>query len=159
MKGKNDFKQFAKLMSVMTGIFEAKQEMKPFRVELYFKVLEDLSIEQIEKSVNQLMHERVYSTMPLPAHIRQNVQSTRLLDSLEAWSSAVKWFEGGPQPIDPITNKVVGILGGYEKVSRTPYPQLPWIQKDFERLYKDLSERRDVHELPAPQGKELKLLK
>lgn len=160
MKGKNDLKQFAQLMSALAGVFDSKGTLSPIKIELYFKALEDLPIAEIERSVSELIRDREYTTMPLPAHIRKNIQPpTQLINGLAAWLLVEKCIEGGPQPHDAAINKAVAGMGGYERLSLITYTELPWIQKEFERRFELLNERRDMFELPAPQKDHLKIVR
>lgn len=148
MKGKDDFKKFAELMVIMSEIFDSSKKPSAMKIEIYFQALKHLTIEEIEVSVSKIIKERVFSGLPKPADIIGYVpKQLGVMTSLEAWALALEWFEGGAQPIDAVINKAVNILGGYEKVSRTPYSQLPWFQKDFEKLYNDLTECREAYGL------------
>lgn len=147
MKRKKDQAKFSQLMKGLAGVFDSKGTLSPIKIELYFKALEDLTTEQIEKSVSELIRDRVYSTMPLPAHIRENIKSVQLLDGLGAWLVVEKCIEGGPTPTDPVINKAVDGMGGYERLSRLPYDELTWIQKEFERRFTLLNEHRAQLEL------------
>lgn len=158
MKGKNDLKRFAQLMSALAGVFDSKEKPSALKIELFFKALEDLTIEQIKQSVSQLIRDREYSTMPLPAHIRKNIEPIQLLDGLGAWLLVEKCLEGGPTPIDPVINKAVDGMGGYERLSRLPYDELTWTQKEFERRFSLLNERRDMHELTGPKKSHLQIV-
>ena len=159
MKGKNDLKRFAQLMSALSGVFDSKEKPSALKIELYFKALEDLTIKQIEGSATKIMRNRIYPSMPLPAHIRENADLQQLLDSLSAWILVEKCLEGGPKPTDPVVNKAVDTLGGYERLGYQSYEQLVWTQKDFERRYELINQRRDIYELPAPQKDHLKIVK
>ncbi len=158
MKVKDEVK-FAQLMKGLAGVFDSKGTLSPIKVELYFKALEDLSIDQIEKSVSELIRDREYPTMPLPAHIRENIKSVKSLDGLGAWLLVEKCIEGGPIPYDPVVNKAVDGLGGYERLGLSSYSELVWIQKEFERRYELLNESREQFELPAPKTDFLKIVK
>ena len=159
MKREKDQGEFAKLMYSMAGIFDSKEKPSALKIELYFKALEDLTIKQITVSVSKIIRNRVYPSMPLPAHIRENTNLPKPLDSLSAWAEVMKPLEGKPTSLDPVISKAVAILGGYEKLGLLSYDQLIWVKKDFERLYETLGERRDIYELPAPTTDYLKIVK
>jgi len=97
--------------------------------------------------------------MPLPAHIREIIQPrAQLQNGLDSWLLVEKCLEGGGKPTDPVINKTVDGMGGYDRLGRLPYTELTWTQKEFERRYEMLNERRDMFELPAPQKNYLKLI-
>ena len=151
MKGKKDEIKFSQLMKGLAGVFDSKGTLSPVKIELYFKALEDLSIDQIEWSVGQLMRERKYPSMPLPADISGNIPHAQLSNGLDAWLLVEKSLEGGPTPEDPVINKTVDGMGGFDRLSRIPYAELTWTQREFERRYQLLNQRRELLELPAPR--------
>ena len=153
MENKKDYKKFKDLIKTLADVFNKGQVPEPTTVEIYFNVLKDLQIDQVEAAVIGLLKDRVYTGFPLPAHIRGKVRVQGKPTAVEGWAKVMKCLEGGPIPIDPVITKTVANLGGYEKLGLTSYDQLVWVGKDFERLYDTLDERRDIHELPEPGEK------
>lgn len=158
MKRKKDQVRFSQLMKGLAGVFDSKGTLSPVKIELYFKALEDLTIEQIEKSVCELVRDREYSTMPLPADIRRIIQPGNLLTGLRAWLLVEKCLEGGPKPQDPAINAAVEGMGGYDRLGRLPYHELTWTQKDFERRYQLFSESFNLLEIPGPEKQPLRIV-
>ena len=159
MKGKKDEVKFAQLMRGLAAVFDVKGTLTPVKIELYFKALEDLTIEQIEKSVSELIRDREYTSIPLPAHIRKNIHPpVQALNGLSAWLIVEKCIEGGAKPKDPIINKAVDGMGGYQRLSLLPYSELTWTQKEFERRFLLLNEKRALIEAPALQKNRLKIV-
>lgn len=160
MNRKTDQAKFSELMQGLSKIFDPGRKISAVVMELYFKALEDLTIEQIAIAVSKVIRERVYSGFPKPAEIRLAIKPPdidQLSDPLGAWLLVERHIEGGPMPTDPVVNKTVATMGGYERLGLQSYAELVWVQKDFERRYELLNHRRDIFELPAPQQNYLKL--
>ena len=122
------------------------KEISKTLIKIYWEALKPYTDKEVKSAFEKVICNCRF--FPKPADIIEYIpKQLGVITSLEAWVIALKWFEGGTQPIDAVINKAVNILGGYEKVSRTPYPQLPWLQKDFEKLYNDLTERGDTYGL------------
>ena len=159
MKRKNDQAKFSQLIKALAGVFDSKEKLSPIKIELYFKALEDLTIKQVEQSVTKIISNRVYPSMPLPAHIRGNIESIQPLTGLSAWLLVEKCLEGGAKPTDPVINKAVEGMGGFDRLGLLPYSDLIWTQKEFERRFELLNESRNIYELPSPKTDHLKIVK
>ena len=149
MKGKKDEKKFSQLMKGLAVIFDLKGTLSPIKIELYFKALEDLSIDQIEKNAGELIRDREYLTIPVPAQIRKKTPA-KLLTGLSAWLLVEKCLEGGVKPTDPVINKAVEGMGGFDRLGLLPYSELTWTQKEFERRFELLNQSRDMFKLLGP---------
>lgn len=113
---KIDFDRFVLGIGKLGEVFDSSVSKN--KAEIYFEVLSDLSIEDFEKGINQILHDRVYSGFPKPAEIRQVCEGTKndkaLLQCVEFRSAirnigSMDCFESK----DPITNKVMQSMGGW----------------------------------------------
>jgi Domain of unknown function (DUF6475) len=145
---KNDFEKFAVLMATLAETFgnSVPGEQK---IEIYYRALSDLTIEQIDHAVIELLNTRtITSTFPVPAEIR-NAIGGRVDDAaLLALDKAEKAVErhGSYRSVifdDPVIHMVIRSMGGWPKFCcPSAYgddQEWQWKQKEFVALYKTFS--------------------
>lgn len=125
----------------MFALAEAvSQEITPFKIEIYFKALEDLSIEDIERAVWSIIRTRTTVTFPKVAEIRQALHGN-VSDRAEiAWNKLVGAIRsiGAYSSVifdDPVIHAIVEREGGWGKLCDKTSEELKWFGKDFLRMY------------------------
>lgn len=119
-------KDLEKFYAIMNGLSEQYlgEKISKVRVELYFRVLEDLTIEQIEKGLAEMLKNRFSKTLPLPAEIRESALGNRRDLALAAFiktGEAVSRVGAHGNVVfdDPVIHRVVmSFEGGWPGVCR-----------------------------------------
>jgi len=130
-------------------------EVNETRTQLYWENLKDLKNEDFEKAVKFIIQNNKF--FPAIAEIRQVTRNSDQ-DVLEAWNEFRDEIrEHGvynlPQFKRPIMHKCVRYLGGWQTVSYVERKDMPFLQRDFERVYKTLRQRERVDQIQLPERK------
>ncbi len=142
-----DYKSFMTLMGIMAEAFSLK--VSENKVEIYFKFLKDLSLEDIKVNVDNLIKTRVYTSFPSVAEIRGETSSGAGEDAaqgafLTLWN-AIKNSIGyqSAEFDDPIVHSVVECLGGLPFICENWFLEdFQWRQREFVQLYKQFSKQK-----------------
>ena len=138
----NDRLRFASLMKALGETYENRPPSKE-KIELYFRVLSDLTIEQVDGAIVRLLRERtITSTFPVPGEIRSFLpgvgEDAAILALDKVDKAAQKW--GAYHTVcfdDPVIHATISALGGWIHVaSAIPEDQWKWFAKDFIKTYK-----------------------
>ena len=136
----NDRPQFATLMKALGETYGGAAPSKE-KIELYFRVLSDLTIEQLTDAITGLLNTRTTTTtFPVPGEIR-NVLSggkTAAIVALDKAEKAVEQFSAytSVQFDDPVIHMAIESMGGWMQFCRPDDGQdWHWHQKEFLRLY------------------------
>jgi hypothetical protein len=141
MKPENK-KRFALAMGVMGQAFQ-KVPSDPL-VEIYWKVLQDMSIETFEAATQRIINTRIITgTFPLVAEIRDATKEgkeSRQLAALTAWDKLVYGIHNhAPYDSvifdDPIIYHIVRAWGGWVDMGDWPEEETKWKRKEFIELY------------------------
>lgn len=147
---RDSFEAFAMLMQTMSEVFG--EELSEQKMEIYFRFLEDLSLEQIRKAVAYILQRRVYKSFPTIAEIRQAIEAEEdeaIKTRAElAWDNVLRQivevgFYGTPK-LDPIAQACVKALGGWACLCDMPRKELAWIGKDFVAMYQRFAKYRQA---------------
>lgn len=112
---KNDYRNFAVLMATLESCFD--KEVSKEKIKLYFSFLDDLSIQQVKRSIHWILKTNKY--FPTISDIR-----TASLESIEskafkAWAEVFKIggkYSTLPKFKDPVIVMVINqAFGGWEK--------------------------------------------
>ena len=145
--------RFARAMAALGEAFS--QEASPAKVELFYKALGDLTIDQFEQAVWTVINTRVTATFPKVAEIRAALtgdSETVAQIALDKAEDAVGTY-GAYRCIafdDPIIHSVLERFGGWVKWCETPVDEMKWIRRDFLRYYQ--------HYMSQPPEGQVKLL-
>ncbi|MFA5618361.1 MAG: hypothetical protein WDK95_16140 [Syntrophorhabdaceae bacterium] len=71
-----DLERFYAIMNALSEQYLGER-ISEARVELFFRVLEDLSVEQIDKGVAEMLRNRFSQKFPLPAEVREYALGNR----------------------------------------------------------------------------------
>lgn len=136
----NDLEAFGNVMKGLAEIFDTKMPMSPVKIELYYKALEDLTIEQVKSAAAQMVKTREYPSFPKPAEFRKQLGASDADRPQLAWAKvdlAVR-TKGPYQNVrfdDPVIHSVINAMGGWAALCSCSDRDWPWRQKDFEKLY------------------------
>lgn len=135
--------KFKEGMAMMCEIYG--REITDLLLKSYWMVLKGLSDEQFEKAVTDVISSRVYSSMPLPAEIIGKVLGDQ---PLQAWLESRKpvAIHGAYMSIryaDPVIHSVIEAMGGWPTFCYITDEEKPFKQRDFERLYKLMAEKKE----------------
>lgn len=111
-------------------------------IELYFKTLKDLSLDQIRSAINHIANTATF--FPKPVDFRNATGGNRDLQALTAWEKTRKAVRkvGRYESVqfnDPLIHSVISLMGGWEDFcSCEGYDGEKWQQHDFEKMYKTM---------------------
>lgn len=164
-----DLKKFVDLMSMLQTIFSPEKPISKERGVMYFDLLSDIPIENLELGIKELMKKRQYPTFPLPKEIREaagfNFDDHIELRALGAFREACDLIYPVRQPgykiepKDPLVEKTINLcFGGWEYFSETDPKNETWDRKHFIEVYKNLFQLGKKDELLS-QAEIMKKLK
>lgn len=142
---KQDKIRFAKVMAVLSEIFDQGKEPSEFKIELYFQALIEFEIGSVERAATAIMKGRVYSSLPKPAEIIQEIRGTTQNQATMAWLSVLETIKhvGHYQSVkfsDPVIHNVIEAMGGWIRLAGEMITdEEKWKQKEFEKLYEVLA--------------------
>lgn len=134
--------EFANVMGAAAEVFE--REISSLMTDAYFASLRDLSIEAVRMGFSVCFKRCRF--MPRPVEIREAASGRKTDRALMAWqdvqhAAAVIGPYRSARFEDGTVAAVVRAMGGWERVCYFTEDEMPWRQKDFERLYEAYSER------------------
>jgi hypothetical protein len=141
-------------MAAMAEIYSPSREISDGLVELYWRKVNSWgwTIEMFRQACDKLMDVKVIKNFPVPAEIKNALQGDRALQLWNMARSAVIrhghnmsiCFEG-----NEILHDIIESMGGWERFCHIKLEDLPWRQKDFDRAYENLSDKKDHIEYVA----------
>ncbi len=146
------------MMAVLSEIFDQGKEPSEFKIELYFQALADYEIGIIERAAAVVIKTRVYSALPKPGEIIQEIRGTVSNRATMAWLDVLETIEriGHYQSVkfsDPVIHSVIEAMGGWIRLAGTmTTDEEKWKQKEFEKLYEVLAKnprRKNPEYLPG----------
>lgn len=145
---KSDLKQFGVLLSILQETFSADKPISKERTKIYFEILSDIPIENIELGMKELMKKKKYPIFPLPKEIREAagfIEDDDLeLTALRAFREACDLVQEFPiqnkvLPKDPHVNETIRLcFGGWDNFTYTDPKNENWDRKHFVEIYKKL---------------------
>ena len=130
-------------------------ERSEARDQLYFDNLRDLKNEDFAKAVKLIIQNNKF--FPKIAEIRQVIKNSDG-DVLEAWTRfreeiGENGVYGKPHFKRQILHDCVRHLGGWQTVSYVERKDMPFLRRDFERVYKMLRQREEIAQIQLPESK------
>ena len=141
------------------------------QLEIYRKLLDDISDDNFITGINNMLRERVFSNLPMPAEIRQyclglkedelqvkiNLARTNIqkaLSEVGTYNDVV--FD------DPVIHLCINAIGGWISLGTKPLKEFEdWLKWELPKLYKGFSGRKN-HNIPlvleGKAGKDFKTL-
>ncbi|MCI0488968.1 MAG: hypothetical protein L0229_20440 [Blastocatellia bacterium] len=152
----SDFERFGHAMYALGEVFG--KDMTGNLIELYFKALSDLSVEEFERAANLAIGECKF--FPKPVELRERLTGTASDMAAAAWECAISAYRkaGYWQSVifvDPhIGAAIVSAFGGWVGFSESLYvlsdEMIRAKQKEFEAAYRNARrEGRKVQHLPG----------
>jgi hypothetical protein len=140
-----DLEQFAKIMHTLSRVFE--QPGKPLSnetLDLYFQVFKNISIKDFTSAANGVIRNRVYSGMPKPAELLNELVSLDDL-ALQAWIAIEDAGYAAINLKDEVAKKIWHNLNRRYREAKPN--EMSFIQAEFERRYKS-----EVRTKQRPKG-------
>jgi len=145
----DDFKRFGVFMSILQETFSPDKPISKERTKIYFEILSDIPIENIELGMKGLMKKKKYPIFPLPREIREAagfVENDDLeLKALGAFQDACGFVytysqsEAKKEHEDPIIEEAIRLcFGGWKSFQETDPKDENWDRKNFIEIYKKL---------------------
>lgn len=160
------FSQGVYFIETVTG-----KEFTDEQLEIYRKLLDDISDDNFITGINNMLRERVFSNLPMPAEIRQyclglkedelqvkiNLARTHIqkaLSEVGTYNDVV--FD------DPVIHLCINAIGGWISLGTKPLKEFEdWLKWELPKLYKGFSGRKN-HNIPlvleGKAGKDFKTL-
>lgn len=139
----NDFLQFGELMAVLGEAFS--KEPSAYKIEIYFRALKDLSIEEIKTAVDNIIKTRtITGTFPLVSEIREAVNGNiddKAVIAISKIEDAIRSIGAYSNVVfdDPLIHAVIVRYGGWVKLCEVTSDEWKFLRKDLEKHYKALA--------------------
>jgi hypothetical protein len=143
-----DKQKFATLIKVLAETYSPNDKPSKERVEIYFRVLSEYTIEQVEQGIIKLLKTRkTTTTFPVPGEIIDAIggdQSNSLL-ALKKAEAAVEHHGSYSTVVfdDPVIHMVITAMGGWPRFccpeAYGDNQEWHWKQKEFISLYETFS--------------------
>lgn len=148
MTDDSDLKAFSETMKGLAEIFDSGKPLSAIKLEIYFRAMQDHSIQEIKMAAAKLVKTRVYSTFPKPAEFLGLIDGKEDDQPKLAWAKVDQAVRSqGPyasvQFDDPVIHSVVEALGGWAQICSCTDKEWVWKQKDFEELYPLMAKKPD----------------
>lgn len=144
--------KFKEGMSVLCEMFS--REPSKFLLQGYYMVLQSLTEEQFERAIENILADRKYNKLPLPAEIKEMVlgkaedKAIMALDKLEKGMARIGKYNSAVFD-DPLIHAVVETMGGWIKLCSMEWEEWKFARKDFERIYKAYMANFDRINIPT----------
>lgn len=157
-----DLKRFGVLLSVLQETFSSDKPFSKERTKIYFEILKDIPIENMELAVKELMKRKRYPVFPLPSEIRKaagfDEEEDIELKALEAFRGACDFaYTYGQEKAmtgkreqyeDPIVEETIRLcFGGWEYFQDTDPKNETWDKKNFVDIYTKLFQLNQRYKL------------
>lgn len=146
-----DYKRFCGMMNALGEVFD--KQMSKLLLEMYWKALAPFTDREAEAAFSKAMVSCTF--FPKPVELIEFISGSQSDRSLLAWEKFTKALAevGVYQSVqfdDPVIHSVVELMGGWIQAGQWPKDELKWRQKEFERAYTTLQQRKDhPKELPG----------
>ncbi len=164
-----DLRKFGAFMSLLQETFSQDKPISDKKTEIYFEILSDIPIENMELGFKDLMNKKKYPIFPLPSEIRKAAGFDEEEDvdvkALGAFREACDFVftygrpEAKHEHENPLIEETIRLcFGGWEFFADTDPKNETWDRKQFLEIYKKLFQTRQRDKLlsAAQLIKELK---
>lgn len=134
-----DMAGFRDMMLGMSEIY--RQEITKFGAQMWFDDLRKYTLDQIREAFSAHRRDRKNGQfMPKPSDIIRHIEGAPDELSTQAWSKLIGAIKsvGSYSSVcfdDPVIHACVSEMGGWSKVCELEINEIPFKQKEFERLY------------------------
>lgn len=135
-----DLAEFAKLMMILSEVFDGGKVPSELKMEIYFEALKQYEIDSLKRAIERMIMVRVYPSFPKPGEIVQEIEGVKEDRAVIAWVEVVGAIRAvGPyQSVkfnDQTIHAVIEFMGGWPATGDWLEDELKWKQKEFEKLY------------------------
>lgn len=148
----DDFPRFRAVLAGMAELYQ--RELSATLLDAYWLALRPWTLADFEVAAAHLMATKTF--MPRPAEWNE-LRKAELPTAGEAWESAIAACLGwryGTATVDDLTDRVVRMVGGYERLAMEPLDTQHFTRNKFIELYDELAEteatREAVPQLAGP---------
>lgn len=135
----SDKNKFANLMTTLGVLHNRK--LSPELITIYWHALKCYEFSEIQTCISRLIRDPdIGQFMPKPADVVAYIEGKRSTRSLKAWSKVLWAMQhiGAWDSVefdDPKIHAVILEMGGWIHLCRCTSKELPFIAREFERLY------------------------
>lgn len=144
----NDFGRFRNVLAGMAELYQ--RELSPALMDAYWLALKAWPLEDFEAAAAHLMASQQF--MPRPADFTALRKAGQMTGG-EAWDAALRACIGwryGEVSVDPVIDRVVRMIGGYQHLAMEPLETQHFTRNKFLELYEEQAQVVEVREaLPA----------
>lgn len=148
----DDFPRFRAVLAGMAELYQ--RELSPTLLDAYWLALRDWSLDDFEAGAGHLIATAKF--LPRPADWNE-LRKAAMPTGGEAWNAAIAACLGwryGTASVDPLTDRVVAMLGGYQHLALEPLDTQHFTRNKFLELYDELADvefsRESVPQLAGP---------
>lgn len=134
-----DLEAFQEIMTALNEVYgDPNKPVNDIKMRLYFKALEPLSIEELNKAVGVLLRTKTFRVLPTPGEIleaahggvddRAAIAFESVINNANYYASVI--FEDGT------IGKVIEAMGGWDAVNEWKEDDRKWNRAEFIKLYK-----------------------
>ncbi|NME35795.1 MULTISPECIES: DUF6475 domain-containing protein [Fusobacterium] len=142
------FRQGIYLIELITGKYFSEEQAK-----VYKTLLDDISEDKFIQGINNMLRERVFSNLPMPAEIRDYCLGLKEEDIAVKIALAKKNIQKALGQVgtyndvvfdDPVIHLCIQAFGGWIALGKKPIKEYEeWLKWDFPKLYKSFSSRKN----------------
>lgn len=159
----HDKPRFLAVLAGLAAVKPGNTKLTPEALEVWWMALREWDLGDFEAAAAHLL--RTSEFMPNPYHFERLRKSGRQTAG-EAWAAVLEyvrkgfwhWTGGGiptpnglaPEPPDPLTERVVRALGGYQVIAGSREDGLPFLERRFSEHY-DAMQFADDTRAAVPQ--------
>lgn len=139
-----DFERFRAVMAGMAELYQ--RELSTTLLDAYWLALGNWSLADFEAGAARLMATSTF--MPRPSEWNE-LRKAALPTGGEAWERAIAaccGWRDGTASVDSLTDRVVRMVGGYERLAMEPLDTQHFTRNRFLELYAELAEAEDTRE-------------
>lgn len=134
-----DKKKFPVFLLTMGEIYD--KQLSTNLINIYYEILKNYSIENIEKVCKEIISIHKYNTLPKPAEILEHLEGSDDDRALYAWHSFLKTlrehsYYDSIEFEDKTIHAVIESMGGWLKLSDLEIDKTPFVMQDFIKRYK-----------------------
>ena len=138
--------RFSKALAMLTTVFDDKN-LDTAAVKIYYEILKDYSIADIENAVTTILRTRTHHTMPTPAEIAEVIEGPAKNKAVVAWAAVEKALKTtgvyqGVKFSDPAIHSAIDMLGGWEVLCSATTYDMPRLRADFMCAYQAAKEEK-----------------
>jgi hypothetical protein len=136
---------FARFRAVLTGMAEMYQrEVSPALLDAYWLALRSWSLPDFEAAAGRLLATATF--MPRPADFT-GLRKAAQMTAAEAWDAAIAACPGwryGTAKVTPLVDRVVRMLGGYERLAMEPLDTQHFTRNKFIEFYESAGDAEET---------------